>query len=367
MTLRATLPPQGDALEKAIGDAITKPYHPTLTTDMIVPQMASDERGQQVGVAAVYSDILDKHQLGVDVRYGIMSQRFAYMAQYTNHMGASSWNVRLFDSPQVALSPDVGSNGGAIVDSLYFQRLRGATLAMQTPLGSGRGLLTGVSLGTLSTLQDPRIGSYGQLRQGALNTMSAVLTEQNVKNTIDGDINPTDGYRLAMGWTFSDRSIGSNFNFSQYLLQGERYFAILPDLRHNLTWRFNAGLINGDAPQPFLLGGANGSNPIFALRGYAVGAFTGTRLATTGLEYTAPIFTHIDKMFGPLYLDRLYLAGFTDVGSAWGAGGSAHAFGSAGGELRLRTSVMGRQLLTFRVGLAQKIGSSDAPGFYITF
>lgn len=362
---------EGGALDKAITDAFStkasKPYRATLTNDMIIPQMASDEKGQQVGVAAVYSDILDKHQLGVDVRYGIMSQRFAYMAQYTNHMGASSWSARLFDSPQVSLSPDVGSNGGAIMDSLYFQRLRGAALQIQTPLGSGRGLLTGIQMGTLSTLQDPRVGSYGQLREGQLNTLNAVFTEQNVKNTIDGDINPTDGYRMALGWTMADQRIGSNFNYSQYMFQGERYFAIIPDMRHNLTWRWNLGLINGDAPQPFLLGGANGSNPIFALRGYAVGAFTGTRLATTGLEYTLPLMTHIDKMFGPLYLDRLYLAGFTDVGSAWASGSQSNPFASAGGEIRLRTSVMGRQMLTFRVGLAQKIGSSDAPGFYITF
>lgn len=362
----------GGALEKAVEEALSiktaKPYAPILTNDLLIPQMTSDERGQQVGVAAVYSDILEKHQLGVDVRYGIMSQRFSYNAQYVNRMFGSSWMVSLFDQPQIGLSPDVGLNGRPVVESLYFQRLRGASLGVQTPLGAGRGLMTGLQMGTLSTLGNPYVGDYGQLKQGQLNTLSAVFQEQNVKNTIDSDINPTDGYRLALGWTMSDQNIGSNFNFSQYLFQGERYFAILPDQRHNLTWRWNLGLINGDAPQPFLLGGANGgSSSIYALRGYAVGAFSGTRLATTGLEYTLPIMTHIDKMAGPLYLDRLYFAAFSDVGSAWQAGSASNPFSSVGGEIRLRTSVMGRQMMTFRIGLAKKLGSSDFPGFYITF
>jgi Tol biopolymer transport system component len=362
---------EGGALDQALDEAFSikgaKPYRSTLTNDLLIPQMTSDEKGQQIGVATVYSDILDKHQLGVDVRYGIMSQRFSYMAQYVNRMAASSWSVSLFDSPQVALAPDVGLNGRPVVESLYFQRMRGASLGVMTPLGGGRTLSTGAQMGTLSTLAAPYAGNYGQLREGQLNSLSAVFHEQHVKNTVDADINPSDGYRMALGWTMSDHSIGSNFDYTQYLFQGERYFAINPDLRHNLTWRWNLGLINGDAPQPFLLGGANGSAPIFALRGYAVGAFSGTRLATTGVEYTLPILTHMDRMVGPLYLDRLYVAAFSDVGSAWAAGGQSNPFASVGGEIRLRTSVMGRQLLTFRIGLAQKLGSSDFPGFYITF
>ena len=88
-----------------------------------VGQIVDIGGGQQVGVAATYSDILDKHQLGVDVRYGIMSQRFSYNAQYVNRMFGSSWMVGLFDQPTIALSPDVDLNGRPVVESLYLQRL----------------------------------------------------------------------------------------------------------------------------------------------------------------------------------------------------------------------------------------------------
>lgn len=343
------------------------PYKPTLTNDMIVPQMTSDEKGQQIGLAGMYSDILDKHQLAFDVRYGIMSSRFSYQFQYVNRMFNSSWMASLYDTPQLGISPDVGLGGKPVLDSIYYQRQRGVMVGVQTPLGGGRALTTMANFGTLSTLIAPRSGDFGQLRNGQNNTISLGYTEQNVSPTVDMDINPSDGYRLGAQWTFSDHALGSSFNYSQYLIQGERYFSINPDWRHNLTWRFNLGLQNGIAAMPFLLGGATGTNPVYSLRGYAVGQFTGSRLATTGLEYTAPIFQHIDKNFGPLYLDRLYVAGFVDAGSAWNEGFSATPFASTGAELRIRTSVMGRQMLTFRLGLAKKLGSSDMPGFYLAF
>lgn len=361
--------PEGPAdlptLEFDLSDSI--PYRPALTNDMLIPQMTSDEKGQQIGLAGMYSDILNKHQLGFDVRYGIMSQRFGYLFQYMNRMFDSTLIGTLYDTPQLGISPDVGLGGKPVLDSLYFQRQRGVMFGLQTPLGSGRSLTTLANLGQLSTLIAPNSGDFGQLRTGAHNTLSIGYQEQNVTPTVDMDINPSDGYRLGANWTLSDAAFGSGFNYSQYLLQGERYFSINPDWRHNLTWRFNLGLQNGDAAMPFLLGGATGSNPVFSLRGYAVGAFTGNRVASTGLEYTAPIFQHIDQQAGPLYLDRLYVSGFVDAGSAWNNGQSSSPFASTGAEIRLRTTVMGRQMLTFRIGLAQKLGSMEAPGFYLAF
>lgn len=356
----------GKIIDKNLmGDA--QPYKPIMTNDMLVPQMTSDERGQQVGLAGIYSDILGKNSLGFDVRYGIMSSRFSYLFQYTNNMWNTSWQVSLYDQPQIGLSPDVGTTGRAVTDSLYFQRQRGVNLAALTPLGGGRSLMSGFNISTLGTLSAPLVGDYGQLKQGQLNTMRLSYHEAHGSRTVDSDINPSDGYALNADWQMSDHNIGSSFNYSQYVFEGERYFAINPDLRHNLTWRWDLGMINGDAPQPFMLGGANVSNPIFALRGYAVGAASGNRLASTGLEYTLPIFQHIDRNFGPIYLDRLYLSAFTDVGSAWNNGDAANPFASTGLELRLKTNILGQQGLMLRFGIAQKIGSSELPGFYLTF
>lgn len=349
---------------RSLDDAV--PYRSTLTNDLLVPQMTSDERGQQVGVAANYSDILNQHQLGMDVRYGLFSQRFSYLFNYVNRMAPFTWQLSLFDQPQIALSPDIGATGRPITEGLYYQRRRGVGASALFPLGGSRSLISGVNFGTLDTLMAPYIGDYGQLRQGALNTLSLAYGEARVESTVDADANPADGYRLVAGYTLSDHRLGSAFDFSQYTLSGERYFNLVPSLQHHLTWRFNGGLINGDAVLPFLLGGASGANPIFALRGYATGAFTGNRIATTGLEYTLPLSGHLDKSFGPLYFDRVYLSAFGDLGAAWNGGAQALPAASAGLELKIRTVMMG-QMLNFRLGAAQRLGSGDLPGFYLTF
>jgi Tol biopolymer transport system component len=343
------------------------PYRSELTQDLVLPQFTADERGQQVGVAAMFSDVLRQQELGLDVRWGVMSQRFAYSAAYVNRMGHATWQGRVFDTPQLGLSPDVGVAGRTLLESLYLQRLRGASLSTQLSLGGGRSLVGQAQGAHLGTLTPPTGPPRDGLREGALNTLSATLIEQQVRPAIDQDLNPSDGHRLALGWTWSGRALGSDFAFNQWLLQGERYFPVVPAWRHNMTWRWGIGLIDGNAPQPFLLGGPNSSSLIFPLRGHAVGTLSGNRLASSALEYTLPLATHLDRTFGPLYLDRLYMAAFVEAGTAWGASTPPAPLASTGLELRLRATIGGRQLISPRLGVAHRLGGTDAPGVYLTF
>jgi outer membrane protein assembly factor BamA len=98
-----------------------------------------------------------------------------------------------------------------------------------------------------------------------------------------------------------------------------------------------------------------------------VGSFRGNRLASTGVEYVMPVFNHLDRTLGPLYLDGVYFSVFSDLGHAWNAGESSMPAASAGGEVRLRGTLMGRQPLTLRLGVARGFGADDAPGLYLTF
>ncbi|MEB3329840.1 MAG: BamA/TamA family outer membrane protein [Candidatus Sericytochromatia bacterium] len=351
----------------APGWAQARPYRSELTQDLLLPQFTADERGQQVGVAATFSDVLRQQELGLDVRWGVLSQRFAYSAAYVNRMARATWQGRVFDAPQLGLSPDVGVEGRTLIESLYLQRLRGASVGLQLPLGGGRSLVGQAQAAHLGTLTPPVSAPRNALREGALNTLSGVLSERQVRPTLDQDLNPSDGYRLALGWTWSGPALGSDFAFHQWLLQGERYFPIVPAWRHNLTWRWSMGLMDGAPPQPFLLGGPNSSSLIFPLRGHAVGALSGHRLASTGLEYTLPLATHLDRTLGPLYLDRLYLSTFVEMGTAWGGSTPPAPLASAGLELRLRATIGGRQLISPRLGVAHRLGGTGAPGVYLTF
>ncbi|MEB3221874.1 MAG: hypothetical protein VKS61_07310 [Candidatus Sericytochromatia bacterium] len=340
-------------------------YRSELTQDLIMPSLTADERGQQLGLAAMFSDVLRQQELGLDVRWGLLSQRFAYTAAYTNRMGHASWTGRVFDTPQLGLAPDVGTAGRPLQESLYLQRLQGVSLGLRLALGGGRAVAAQAQAAHLGTLTPPVLA--GTVREGALNTVSATLSEQLVRPTLDAELNPAEGHRLALGWTASPPALGSAFAFNQWLLQGERYFPLVAGWQHHLTWTFAAGGIEGEAPQPLLLGGPNGSGQVLALRGHAVGALRGSRLATTGLAYTLPLATHLDRSLGPLYLDRLYLSAFAEGGSTWGAPTPPEQLGSVGLELRLRATMAGSQPLAPRLGLAQALGRGLAPGLYVTF
>lgn len=364
---RTGLPLRRSAVWPPVSEDFAKPYQADLSNDLLIPQMTADERGQQVGIAATYSDILKQHELGMDVRWGLWSQRFSYNAAYTNRMNTFSWHARLFDGPQIGIAPDAGTQGRPLFEHVYLQRMRGLMLGLETPLGPGRSLFSGGQMSTLETLLPPLAGAATPLRQGPLHTLNAVLREQRVRPTLDQDVNPSEGYRLALAGTLSDTRLGSAFTYSQWTMLGERYYPIIPAWRHHLTWRWGFGWLTGDAPVPFLLGGPNASSQLFALRGFAVGSFTGNRVASTGFEYVLPLSGPLDRTLGPLYLNRVYGAAFSEVGSAWNAGDPARLVPNLGAEIRLRGTIMGRQMLTVRLGVARGLGTTDAPGFYLTF
>lgn len=339
-------------------------YESTLTNDLWVPQLTTDERGSQIGALAQYSDVLNKQQLGLDVRLGIMSQRFSYAATYVNRMSAASWGVTLFDAPNLAMSPQI--DPARLYDSLYWERERGVQLVSQASLAGAQKLTAALGLSYVSMLDAPPSGKTNGLRNGRVQALSLGWTDARVKNTTDADLNPSDGYRLGAGMTLSDRAIGSEFNFSQYALGGEHYFPVVPDWRHNLTMNWHVAWNQGEA-MPLFLGGVQGGGPITPLRGYNVGSFVGNRLATMGMNYTFPINGHIDYQFGALYLHQLYGSAFIEAGDAWSQGDAFHPHATAGAELRIKTAFMARQVVTFRIGVSRRLSPDGTWGMYVSF
>jgi hypothetical protein len=172
---------------------------------------------------------------------------------------------------------------------------------------------------------------------------------------------------LAASVLASHRAWGSDFTYQQVALGGANYVPVIPRWRHNLAFNWRVSLNRGQAA-PLMLGGVAGGGPIIPLRGYNVGSFSGDRLAYAGLEYTAPLHGNIDLQLGPIYLNKVYGTAFVEAGDAWnGKETTIHPTGTTGAELRVRTSFMGKQLVIFRFGLAQRLTPDGELKFYMAF
>jgi hypothetical protein len=335
-----------------------------MTHDVVLPQMTTDERGQQIGVMSIFSDILNKQSLGLDVRYGIMSQRFSYSAQYLNRMQDFTWGTVLYDAPTVGMATRVNPND--LYGSLYWARERGAGVMAMNQFGSQR-MSVGLNLGHLSALSDPLGGQDLGVRQGKNFTLGLGWADSQIKSTADMDINPSSGYMIAASYLTSQRAWGSDFTYQQLALGGSNFVPVIPRWRHNLAFNWRVSMNHGEAV-PLMLGGVVGGGSVLPLRGYNVGSFTGDRLAYAGLEYTAPIRTNMDLQLGPVYLDKIYTTAFVEAGDAWnGDETPMRPAGTAGAELRLRTSFLGRQLVIFRFGLARRLTPDGDLKFYMAF
>lgn len=340
------------------------PYEPIMTNDVILPQMTTDELGQQFGVMSLFSDVLNQQSLGLDVRYGLMSQRFSYSAQYLNRMQPFTWGVMLYDAPVVGMATQVNPND--LYGSLYWSRERGAGLMAMNQFGSQRYSI-GLNLGHLSALSTPQGGEALGVRQGRNYTLGLGWADSQIKNTADMDLNPSSGYMLAASYVASHRAWGSDFTYQQLALGGANYLPVIPRWRHNLAFNWRVSLNYGDAV-PLMLGGVVGGGPIIPLRGYNVGSFAGDRLAYAGLEYTAPLVPKLDLQLGPVYLDKIYGTAFVEAGDAWTANqATMHPTATTGGEVRVRTSFLGKQLVIFRFGLAQQLRPDGDLKVYMAF
>ena len=361
------LPPAREKVQMSLSSplgqskGVVHPYEPKLTNDLIIPQISSDERGQQVGLTSLYSDVLNQRQLGLDLRYGLASQRFSYTASYLDRRADDPWSISLYDRPELALSGKIDPNH--FYDALYLGRRQGFSGALSHDLGGGQNLTLGANVAHLSVLL-PSHETGVSPHVGREHSVNLNWSDTHIKPSIDLDVNPNDGYQLALASTFSDKRIGSDFNFSQFLLSGDRFLPL--GGKQTLAWHFKSGVQFGDNT-PFFLGGAQGGNPLFPLRGALAGSASGDRLAYTGVDYTLPLFSNIDRQLGAFYLNKAFLSAFIEGGDAWKGGELFRPRASAGMELKLKAAFMGRQVVVFRLGLAHMFGQDNATRFYLLF
>ncbi len=142
--------------------------------------------------------------------------------------------------------------------------------------------------------------------------------------------NPESNYEVEDGVL---KPIFDNFNFHRLELNWKEHQKLF--MRHSLTAQIRAATIFG--PQvpdffDFYLGGLVG------MKAYPFYAVSGNELAWLNLTYRFPLFRNIDGRFGHLYIDKIYVSVYGDIGNAWnGDIPSIDQFKKgAGGELRIK-------------------------------
>jgi outer membrane protein assembly factor BamA len=142
--------------------------------------------------------------------------------------------------------------------------------------------------------------------------------------------NPEGHYSVADGTL---TPIYDNFNFHRLELNLKESLPLWN--RHTLNARIRAAGILGETVPDFFdyyLGGMIG------MKSYPFYAISGNRLLWAELSYRFPLFRNIDWRCGMIYLDKIYMSVYGDVGNAWnGAIPSSKDFKKgAGAEIRLQ-------------------------------
>ncbi len=109
------------------------------------------------------------------------------------------------------------------------------------------------------------------------------------------------------------KPVYQKYNFHKVELNSKLHFP-LPFRAHTLTAQLRGGTILG--PQvpdffDFYLGG------LIGMKAYPFYAISGNELAWLNLTYRFPLFREIDTRIGHVYLDKIFLAFYGDLGNAW--------------------------------------------------
>lgn len=104
----------------------------------------------------------------------------------------------------------------------------------------------------------------------------------------------------------------NNFNFHKLELNSKLHFPLWAS--HTITAQLRAGTIFGPQ-QPdffdFYLGG------LIGMKSYPFYAVSGNEIGWLNLTYRMPLFRNIDSKVGHIYIDKIFLSVYGDLGNAW--------------------------------------------------
>jgi hypothetical protein len=318
-----------------------KDYMPWFGLEVVVPVIGRDEKGDQIGVLAQFSDLLQRHAFNLLFLYGLASSRIGYNAAYVNRFFDTSFGVEVGDSPVLSFTTD-GSQ-------FFIQRDQHVSLFANRPLfnaGSGDTFATNVerfasleftvSRQTNLTSQLDGVITPQQLREGFNNTLAFSFTD-------DRSVRKQRGFRYSLGVTGASRFFGSQYEHISANAEWRHYIPTWA--QQTFAYFVTAQAMQGET-RPGLLGGPPLSNVlvlnfqnIIPLRGFRIAELQGPMMVAGSMEYRVPLLNPIVAHFEDHYIENVHAAAFMDIGDAWFPS-KRTAFPHIGVGLELRSEII---------------------------
>ncbi len=329
-----------------------KDYMPWFGLEVVVPVIGRDEKGDQIGFLAQFSDLLQRHSINVLALYGIASQRIGYSAAYVNRFFDTSFGLEIGDSPVLSFTTD-GSQ-------FFIQRDQHVSIFANRPLfnaGSGDTFATDVErFATLEftvsrqanlTSQLNGLFTPQQMREGWNNTLAFTFTD-------DRTVRKDRGFKYSLGLSGATRLWGSQY---EYVAANAEWRQYIPTWAQQTFAYFITGTAMQGETRPALLGGPPLSNVlvlnfqnIIPLRGFRIAELVGPMMVAGSMEYRVPLLNPIVAHWSEHYIENIHAAAFVDIGDAW-APSKRSAFPHIGAGLELRSEIILNRRNSFQLYL----------------
>lgn len=351
----------------------------------------SDEDAPMLGVMSGGRDVVGRHSWQGVVFRDLSRPEWSWNGGYS-YAGLGNpvlslgvdrdWaHVSIVDSETQAAVGTLARTTDVISTSAYFVRPR-VRLTTFAILGAEVGFdQFSTYPSTLIALIDPVFGSVRTNPAGVVSAGFSSMQRPGLSVSVE------DG--VAMQGTYRYRATGGvgRTAVQEAILTGSAAKSVpLPGFaRHVVAVRGAYGVADRETRDPFELGGVSGSSlevlpgltygdpqRTFFVRGFTPGVQRGNRAVAGSAEYRAPL-ARVGRGYKmlPVFLQKLSVLAFADVGAAWCEGEVVGSFScrapiaprswlaSAGGELVFDAALQYDVLYRFRLGVASPVQGRD--------
>jgi Tol biopolymer transport system component len=286
-----------------------------------LPRISGDGSGKAVfGLFTAGADVLGYNSYALTADFSPGRSRGYYNLEYQNDYFYPTFFLNAHAAPFIYAN--LQQNGD------YFELNQGITLGTSIPINSleSRYRLTAgyqfEDQKALSPLDSAGRFNSISVFQGRRDSLFAGVNYDNVQR-YPYSISSEDGRRISLLYRRYGRELGNEQQRSEYSGTYQEFLHLPTDKlkNHILYLRFAAALADTSqqsAQQSFQLGGTPSALNHYSLRGYPERSVTGRYIATTTLEYRAPLFS---PMYGPgtvpAFAEKVHGAVFVDAGEVW--------------------------------------------------